>query len=155
MLEDFTAKFTQEKISFKKIGNKFFLEDKELEKAKLKQKEKYFGIYVGEEQEGNFIPSFVFLEWLAERSTEKIFVKDIGEIDFLYGKTLRSRHIDHVEGEIKIGFLKLVQNMYDENLGYGKITGDFAKTEQVLKPKVDRGLFLKREKKLKREEEKA
>src|SRR3989338_6051032 len=106
MLEDFTAKFTQEKISFKKIGNKLFLED-------------------------------------------------IGEIDFLYGKTLRSRHIDHVEGEIKIGFLKLVQNMYDENLGYGKITGDFAKTEQVLKPKVDRGLFLKREKKLKREEEKA
>ena len=45
--------------------------------------------------------------------------------------------------------------MYDENLGYGKITGDFAKTEQVVKPKIDRGLFLKREKKLKREEEKA
>ena len=38
MLGDFAAKFTQEKISFKKIGNKFFMEDKDLEKAKLRQK---------------------------------------------------------------------------------------------------------------------
>ncbi|MDP3728408.1 MAG: hypothetical protein Q8R18_03050 [bacterium] len=155
MLADFAAKFTKEEIPFKKLGNKFFLEDKNLEKIKLKQKEKYFGIFLGEEKEDTFIPSFVFLEWLAERSEEKVFVKDIGEIDFLYGKTLRSRHIDHVEGETKIGFLKLVQNIHGENLGYGKIIGDFTKTEQVIKPKLDRGLFLKREKKLKREEEKA
>jgi len=72
----------------------------------------------------------------------------------LYGKTLRTRHIDHVQGETKEGFLKLVQNIYDENLGYGKIIGGFTKTGQVLKPKLDRGLFLKREKKLKTQEEK-
>lgn len=147
MLEDFAAKFTKEKISYKQIGKRFFLEDKELEKAKLKQKEKYFGLFLGEEIEDNFVPSFAFLEWLAQRSQEKIFVKDIGEMDFLYGKTLRSRHIDHIEGEIKIGFLKLVQNTHNENLGYGKIIGDITKTQQVLKPKLDRGLFLKREKK--------
>lgn len=155
MLADFAAKFTTEEIHWKQIGKRFFLEDKDLEKAKLRQKEKYFGLFLGEEKEGNFIPSFAFLEWLAERSKEKIFVKDIGEMDFLYGKTLRTRHIDHVDGDTKIGFLKLVQNIHDENLGYGKIVGDLTKTEQVLKPKLDRGLFLKREKKLKTNEGKA
>lgn len=147
MLKDFVAKFTQEPIPFVKQGNKFFLENKNLEKEKLKQKEKVFGLYLGEEKEGTFHPAFGLLDWLAEHSTEKVFVKDIGEMDFLYGKTLRSRHIDHVDGETKIGFLKLVQNMNDENLGYGKITGDFSTTGQVLKPRMDRGLFLKREKK--------
>ncbi|MEK9179478.1 MAG: hypothetical protein AAB893_03345 [Patescibacteria group bacterium] len=154
MLADFAAKFTKEEIRFKQIGKRFFMENKELEKNKLTQKEKYFGLFLGEEVEGNFIPSFVFLEWLAKRSIEKVFVKDIGEIDFLYGKTLRARHIDHVEGESKEGFLKLVQNIHDENLGYGKVIGDFTKTGQVLKSKLDRGLFLKREKKLKSKEEK-
>ena len=149
MLEDFTAKFISEKISFKQVGKKFFMENKALEKEKLPQNEKYFGLFLGEEKDDTFVPSFAFLEWLAQRSKEKVFVKDIGEMDFLYGKTLRSRHIDHVEGETKIGYLKLVQNMHDENLGYGKITGDFTQTGQVLKPKLDRGLFLKREKKKK------
>ncbi len=147
MLEDFAAKFTDEKIEFKKIGNRFFMTNKELDKERLPQNEKYFGLFLGEEKEDSFVPSFAFLEWLAERSKEKIFVKDIGEMDFLYGKTLRTRHIDHIEGEAKIGYLKLVQNIYDENLGYGKITGDMSKTEQILKPKLDRGLLLKREKK--------
>ena len=98
-----------------------------------------------------FIPSFPFLEWLAARSKEKIFVKDIGEMDFLYGKTLRTRHIDHIKGEVKVGYLKLVQNIHNENLGYGKLVGDASKPEQVLKPKLDRGLFLKREKKQEKE----
>lgn len=147
MLTDFAAKFTDEKILFKQIGKRFFMENPVLEKEKLPQNEKYFGLFLGEEKEDSFVPSFAFLEWLAKRSKEKVFVKDIGEMDFLYGKTLRARHIDHVEGEIKIGYLKLVQNIHDENLGYGKITGDFSQTGQVLKPRLDRGLFLKREKK--------
>ena len=147
MLGDFTAKFTNKKIPCIKLGGKYYLENKPLEKHRLKQKEKVFGLYLGEEKEGTFIPSFGLLELLSQYSQEKVFVKDIGEIDFLYGKTLRSRHIDHVEGDAKIGFLKLVQNIYDENLGYGKITEDISQAGQVLKPKLDRGLFLKREKK--------
>ena len=147
MLEDFTAKFTSEKIEFKQVGKKFFMQDKILEKEKLDQNEKYFGLFLGEEKEDTFVPSFTLLEWLAERSKEKIFVKDIGEMDFLYGKTLRTRHIDHIEGEAKVGYLKLVQNMANENLGYGKLTGEMGKPGQILNPKLDRGLFLKREKK--------
>lgn len=154
LIEEFIPKFTEEKILYKQIGKKYFMQDPLLEKERLEQKEKYFGLFLGEETSEGFVPSFTFLEWLAKRSKEKIFVKDIGEMDFLYGKTLRTRHIDHIQGETKIGFLKLVQNIHDENLGYGKITGDLSQVGQVLKPKLDRGLFLKREKKLKNTEEK-
>ncbi|MBS3162785.1 hypothetical protein J4467_02570 [Candidatus Woesearchaeota archaeon] len=144
---DFVSKFTNKELKFYKLNNKYFLASPELDKCRLDNKEQYFGLFLGEDINDEFKPAFGLLDWLSKNSTEKIFVKDIGEMDFLYGKSLRSRHILRVEGETKIGFLKLVQNEHDENLGYGKITGDFTKTQQVLKPKLDRGLFLKREKK--------
>lgn len=143
---DFISKFTDKKLEFIKINNKYFLKNEELAKHRLEQKEKYFGLFLGEDINEQFVPAFGLLDWLSENSNEKVFVKDIGEMDFLYGKPLRSRHVDHVQGGTKIGFLKLIQNVNDENLGYGKIVGDFTKTEQVIKPKLDRGLFLKREK---------
>jgi ribosome biogenesis protein Nip4 len=142
---DFVAKFTDKKIKIVKIGTKFFLENKQLAKHKLDAKEKIFGLYLGE-QKDTFVPSFGLLNWLAEHSEEKVFVKDIGEIDFLYGKNLRARHVARVEGSTKIGFLKLIQNEHDENLGYGKIVGEFGKTNQVVKHRMDRGHFLAREK---------
>ena len=150
---DFIAKFTDQEVKFIKIGKKYFLENKELEKHRLDAKEKYFGLFLGEDVEGKFKPSLALLEYLAKISKEKIFVKDIGEMDFLYGKNLRQRHVLRVEGETKIGFLKLVQNEYDENLGYGKYIAEEGKI-QVLKQRMDRGLFLKREKKIEKLSEK-
>jgi ribosome biogenesis protein Nip4 len=149
MLKAFVAKFTTKEISFEKIGSRFFLKNESLAKHRLGSKEKYFGLFLGEDKEGVFVPAFGLLDWLSLHSEEKVFVKDIGEMDFLYGKNLRSRHIERVEGSTKIGFLKLVQNSYDGNLGYGKIVGDFEKTNQVVKHKMDRGILLKREKKKK------
>lgn len=143
---DFVSKFTNKKIKFYKLGNKYFLANPQLEKYKLEQREQLFGLFLGEDIDNQFIPAFGLLDWLSKNSNEKVFVKDIGEMDFLYGKPLRSRHILRVEGDTTIGFLKLIQNERDENLGYGKIVGDFTKTEQVIKPKLDRGVFLKREK---------
>lgn len=145
---DFVSKFTSKELRFYKLNNKYFLANPELEKQKLEQKEQLFGLFLGEDIDNQFVPAFGLLDWLSKNSNEKVFVKDIGEMDFLYGKPLRSRHILKVEGGITIGFFKLVQNEHDENLGYGKIVGDFNKTEQVIKPKLDRGVFLKREKKL-------
>jgi ribosome biogenesis protein Nip4 len=144
---DFVSKFTKQELKYYKLNNKYFLANSELEKNKLDQKEQFFGLFLGEDIDGEFKPAFGLLDWLSKHSNEKVFVKDIGEMDFLYGKPLRSRHILKVEGETKVGFLKLIQNEHDENLGYGKIVGDFTKTEQVIKPKLDRGVFLKREKK--------
>jgi len=145
---DFIEKFTDKKIEYIKIGEKYFKEDKALEKKRLDTKEKWIGLFLGEEKEGKFIPSYMLLDWLADNSKEKVFVKDIGELDFLYGKNLRARHIQKVEGETKVGFLKLIQNEHNENLGYGKVCGDFTKTNQVIKHRMDRGHFLKREKSL-------
>tara|TARA_Y100000310_G_scaffold345776_1_gene469704 strand:+ start:8327 stop:8773 length:447 start_codon:yes stop_codon:yes gene_type:complete len=148
MLEDFVAKFTEEKIKFVKIGSKFFLENEDLDKHRLDVKAKWFGLFLGEEVDGKFVPGFGLLDWLSKYSNEKVFVKDIGEMDFLYGKNLRARHVERVEGSTKIGFLKLVQNEHDENLGYAKVCGDFNQRNQVLKHRMDRGILLKREKSL-------
>jgi ribosome biogenesis protein Nip4 len=145
MLTDFIKKFTDKKIEFEQIGQKFFLKNEKLAKYRLDTKEKYFGLFLGEEVDEKFVPAFGLLDWLSKNTEEKVFVKDIGEMDFLYGKNLRSRHILRVEGSIKVGFLKLVQNEFDDNLGYGKIVGDFEKTNQVIKHKMDRGILLKRE----------
>jgi ribosome biogenesis protein Nip4 len=150
---DFVKKFTDQEIKFIKIGKKYFLEDKKLEEKRLNVKEKYFGLFLGEDIDEKFKPSLALLDYLSKISKEKLFVKDIGEMDFLYGKNLRQRHVLRVEGETKIGFLKLVQNEHDENLGYGKYIAEEGKI-QVLRQRMDRGLFLKREIKLEKKKEK-
>ena len=145
MLDTFVKKFTDKEIKFVKIGKKYFLENKKLEENRLNVKEKFFGLLLGHEENDKFVPSFGLLDLISKMSNEKIFVKDIGEMDFLYGKHLRVRHVLRIEGEKIIGFLKLVQNEHDENLGYGKYVGEEGKI-QVMKHRMDRGIFLKRDK---------
>ena len=101
MLKDFAIKFTSEEIAFKQLGKKFFMEDKNLEKHKLEQREKYFGLYVGEEKEGVFVPSFAFLEWLADRSKEKVFD----------GKIKVTKKIDKIDGGARSGNKELVKEL--------------------------------------------
>ena len=136
---DFIKKFTDKKIEFEKVKNKYFLKND----LKLKNGNVFMpGLYLGEDKEG-FKPSLGLLELLSKLTKEKVFVKDIGEIDFLFKKNLRPRHIERIEGENKVGYLKLVQNEHDENLGYGKL-----KKDKRLKALKDRGDFIRREKTL-------
>ena len=138
MLE-FIKKFTDEKIEFTKIKNKYYLKNN----LQLTSKKVFMpGLILGEDRPERFRPSLALLGMLSKLTNEKIFVKDIGEIDFLFGKNMRPRHFDRVEGETKLGFLKLVQNEHDENLGYGKL-----KKIDRLKNIADRGNFIRREKK--------
>lgn len=140
MINEFIEKFTDKKIDFVKIKSKYFLVSSEL----LKIKEKFsfeplgIGIFLGEEKKGDFYPSLALLEILSKYSKEKVILNDLGELDFIYGKNLRERHILKVKGK---SYLKLVQNEYNENLGYGKL-----KEKSALKNKLDRGDFLRREK---------
>jgi len=139
MLE-FIKKFTDEKIEFEQLKNKYYLKND----LKLSTKKVFMpGLYLGEDRDDTFKPSLGLLELLSKLTKEKIFVKDIGEIDFLFKKNLRPRHVERVEGENKIGYLKMVQNEHDENLGYGKL-----KKENRLKGLKDRGDFIRREKHL-------
>ena len=139
MLE-FIKKFTDKEIEYVKVKNKYYLKnDLTLSTSKVFMP----GLILGEIKDDKFKPSLGLLGLLSKLTTEKIFVKDIGEIDFLYKKNLRPRHVERVTGENKIGYFKLVQNEYDENLGYGKM-----KKENRLKGLKDRGDFIRREKTL-------
>ena len=137
MLE-FIKKFTNKEIKYVKVKNKYYLKnDLELSTSKVFMP----GLFLGENKDDKFKPSLGLLDLLSKLTTEKIFVKDIGEIDFLFKKNLRPRHVERVSGENKVGYFKLVQNEYDENLGYGKM-----KKENRLKGLKDRGDFIRREK---------
>ncbi len=144
MLDNFVKKFTDSKINYVKIKNNYFLENKSLEKYRLDRDEDIFGLFLGEEKSGEFIPSFGLLEILTKHTNEKIIVNDMGEIDFLYKKNMRTRHVLEIKGKKMPKTLKLVQNKFDENLGYGQLAGN-KNNKQVLKHILDRGLFLKRE----------
>ncbi|MFH1972711.1 MAG: hypothetical protein ABIJ18_04510 [archaeon] len=139
MLE-FIKKFTDKKIDYVKLKGKYYLKnDLELTSKKVFMP----GFILGEDKDGKFLPSLGLLDILSGMTKEKIFLKDIGEIDFIFKKNLRPRHIERIEGEDKIGYLKLVQNEHDENLGYAKL-----KKDKRAKNIFDRGSFVRREKHL-------
>ena len=142
MIEKFVSKFTNRKLDYIRQDNRFFMASgKVLNIAKsIKLKPGLIGVFLGEVKAGKFYPSLALLDWLSGNSNEKVFVNNLGEIDFLYGKHLRKRHIVAIDGTVKPGFLKLVQNEHDENLGYGKIADNGG-----IRNKLDRGDFLRRE----------
>lgn len=147
MLDDFITQFSSTQIQWKKIGDSFFLDNPQLEKNRLVQKKPaIFGYYLGKMKDGQFVPSFNLLDLLSELTDEKIMVNDRGEVDFLYGKHLRKRHIVSIGGSQQKNTMKLVQNIYDENLGYGLFIGISSERAQVLRHILDRGVFIKRDK---------
>ena len=146
MIEDFVPKFTTHSVGYEQVGNEYYLIPQELKAIKSFTKPVMMGLYFGEDKKEKFIPSLAFLALLAKTSTEKVYVKDIGEIDFIYGKDLRKRHIQKFEGETKVGFLKLVMNKNDECLGYGKIVGEQNSEGTIIKNVLDIGDYIRREK---------
>ncbi|MEM0466837.1 MAG: hypothetical protein QXX20_04490 [Candidatus Thermoplasmatota archaeon] len=124
-------------------GHQYFLANKYLENYRLPHPENVFGVYLGREKNNEFFPSFALLGILAQISCEKVIVSELGELDFLYGKNLKQKHIIKILGKKEDGCLKLVQNIHDENLGYGKLIQDSKSHSQVLKHILDRGIFLK------------
>lgn len=147
MLDKFVSNFTDYKVKYVKVKDKYFLENKNLEKNRLNVKEDLFGLYLGKEINNKFKPSFNLLDIIAKKTTEKIFVNDRGELDFLYAKDLRERHVQKIQGKNTVGQLKLVQNSFDENLGYGILVAKKG-TTKVLKHMSDLGVFIKRDKQM-------
>jgi ribosome biogenesis protein Nip4 len=150
MLDHFVKQFTNESVDYIKINNSYFLKDEDLEKHLLSQKPTLFGLYLGKEVLSKFIPSFNLLDLMSKSSSEKVFVNDFGEIDFLYGKHLRKRHVSSIQGSLKKGVKKLVQNEFDENIGYGIFLGEQKNSSRILTHVLDRGVFIKRDKQLKK-----
>ncbi len=150
MLETFVKQFTEYVVKYVKINNYFFLEDKNLDTFTLSQEVTLKGLYLGKEQKHVFIPSCNLLDIIAQHSNEKIIVNDLGELDFLYGNHLRKRHVSSIQGSLTPGTVKLVQNKYDENLGYGIYLGERKESTKILTHCIDRGIFIKRDKQLKK-----
>jgi ribosome biogenesis protein Nip4 len=147
MLEDFVKQFSRTPIQNKKINDSFFLVNNRLEDHSIPDKTPFIlGCYLGKIKKNTFFPSFNLLDILSDFTKEKIIVNTRGEIDFLYGKHLRKRHIHSIQGSHKKNTLKLVQNRYDENLGYGLFIGISDDRAQVLRHFLDRGVFIKRDK---------
>lgn len=150
MLEDFVKQFTNHHIEYVKLKDNYFLLDINLNSFRLCQEATLIGLYLGKEQGHLFIPSCNLLDIIALHSDEKIFVNDRGELDFLYGKHLRKRHVTLIKGSSMAGMVKLVQNKYDENIGYGIFLGDQLESSKILSHRIDRGIFIKRDKQLKK-----
>jgi ribosome biogenesis protein Nip4 len=150
MLEKFVNQFTDHSIRYVKILDMFFLENTQLEKYQLSWEPTLYGLYLGKSDCSEFIPSFNLLDIIARDSDEKVFVNEFGELDFLHGKNLRKRHITSIQGSLKRGTKKLVQNKYDENLGYGVYLGEEKHSTKILTHVTDRGVFIKRDKRLKK-----
>ena len=145
--ESFISKFAGIVIEYIKIGNKYFLADASLTELakKLNTKTESIGLFLGEEKNEKFMPSLALLEILAKVSDEKVIVNNIGELDFLYKKDIKKRHIKGFSGGPKEGFLKLVLNESDDCIGYGKISKDLDSETPELANILDRGNFLRRE----------
>lgn len=148
MIDDFIKKFTAQSVNYEKICSAYYLIPKELKDIKSFTGPVMMGLYLGEDKKDKFLPSLALLTILAKTSEEKVYVKDIGEMDFVYGKDLRKRHILKFNGETKIGFLKLVMNKNDECLGYGKVIGEKNSDGVIVKNVLDIGDFIRREKNL-------
>ncbi|RME54641.1 hypothetical protein D6777_03135 [Candidatus Woesearchaeota archaeon] len=145
MIDNFVAKFTSKEIMYEKIGDSYYLIDKAITNINFPYPLVFKGLCLGELRKDKFYPSLALLDVLAKFSNEKVYVKDIGEMDFVYGKNLRKRHIVKVEGSTKKGFLKLIMNMKNECLGYGKVVNDFSSEGVVIRNVLDKGDYLRRE----------
>lgn len=146
--ETFISKFAAIKPNYTRIGNKYFLADNSLVELskKLNCRIESIGLFLGEEKNEKFRPSPALLEILAKVSGEKVFVNYIGEIDFLYGRDLKKRHVTSFTGGSKEGFFKLIQNGYDENIGYGKISKPLDSKDGEIANMLDKGDYIRREK---------
>ena len=147
MLDDFIKQFTTKTISYIKIENRFYLKNKQLDMISFSNlTPALFGCYLGKVKGNTFHPSFGLLDLLSEISKQKIILNDRGEIDFLYGKHIRKKHVIEIKGSKEKGILKLVQNEQDENLGYEKFIGVSENKAQLMRHILDRGIFIKRDK---------
>ncbi len=146
MMQKFVKKFMDDEIKgVIKVGDEFYLADKELVEIKDKVELDPFsvGLYLGRNKGKDFEPSSALVELIAKSSKKKVFVNKKSEWLFLCGRDLFGKGI--IKSNVKKG-LVLVQSEDDENLGYGKLVGDISeKNNVVLKNVLDKGDYLRKE----------
>ena len=145
MIHEFIRQFTDYKFTgIVKHNNNFFLADKCLEKLRSKISHEPFsiGLFLGTlKPKKRFVPSPALIDLIAKHSDKKVFVNDKAEWLFICKKDIFGKSV--LKANSKSGFV-LVQNMADENLGYGKITAPLhLKNKVVIKNILDKGEYLR------------
>lgn len=152
LIENFIEKlgskisFSSENVVNKK--GKLFLINNKLRKD-LQNNFFYAGLYLGENKQGKFFPSFNLLSILSEQKANKVTIDKKAAWLFIYGKNIFREKILKVEGDEKKGVLTLVLNNTNDCLGFGEIIIDLnkkpKKSKSVIKNLLDLGDFLRRE----------
>ena len=110
----------------------------------------YAGMYLGENKQGKFSPSFNLLSILSKQKANKVIIDKKAAWLFIYGKDIFRERILKVDGDTKKGGITLVLNNFEDCLGFGEIIFDLDKEsnkgEAVIKNILDLGDFLRREK---------
>ena len=138
--------FSSENVVNKK--GKLFLINNKLRKD-LQNNFFYAGLYLGENKQRKFFPSFNLLSILSEQKANKVTIDKKAAWLFIYGKNIFRERILKVEGDEKKGDITLVLNNTNDCLGFGEIIFDLnkkpKKSKAVIKNLLDLGDFLRRE----------
>ncbi len=140
-VDDFTKKFTKDRISnVVQVNRNFFQANEDLMsfKSKIKQEPFALGTYLGSGKP--FHPSVALLDWLDKRTENYAIVDKKSAWLFLCGRDIFADSV--LKQNVNNGKLVLVKNESDEVLGLGELTG----RKVAIKNLLDRGDFLRREK---------
>jgi ribosome biogenesis protein Nip4 len=137
-IDDFTSKFTKEKIDSIMLKRNFYQVTDELLKFKESIKSEPFaiGTYLGSGKP--FHPSTALLDWLNERTDRFVVLDKKASWLFLCGRDIFSDSI--LKRNVDEG-LTLIKNEQGEVLGYGEFTG----RKVAIRNLLDKGDFLRRE----------
>jgi|SRR3989344_4116051 len=151
LIEEFIKKFTKDDIKniigdkiIIKLKKNFFLANAEQINIldKLKIDVEVIGIYLGREEDKEFIPSINLIDIISKKSDKKVFVDAKGEWMFLCKNNILQMAVKKKSESLKKNDLVFVQNMNDENLGYGLFADE---THNAVRGLLDKGDYLRRE----------
>jgi len=103
-----------------KKQNRYFLLNEDL-KLQVQRDFFYAGVYLGKVKGAIFFPSFTLLAMIAERKANKVIVDTKTAWLFICGRDIFKQGILNVKGSKRKGDYTLIQNEYNECLGFGKI----------------------------------
>jgi len=142
MLKPFIKKFGVKKYpKASEIKKNYFLLSKQIKEFQenIDEKPVYAGIFLGKEQE-TFIPSLYLLNWLKEKTDQKIIVNDKAAWLFVCRRDILKESV--IKENARKDQFVLVLNQQNECLGIGK----FLQQRIYVKNLFDIGDFLRREK---------
>ena len=152
-IKDFVGKFgtsidLDESLIVKK-NNRYFLVSENL-RRQVQRDFFYAGLYLGKVKRVIFFPSFTLLAMIAERKANKVTVDKKTAWLFICGRDIFKRGIIKVTGSKRKGHYTLIQNEYNECLGFGRIMRNMSEkkgeNEVLVQNILDIGDFLRREK---------